>query len=543
MFVSTKNNVLLQTAKAQVSPVEIPGIPQNIRMIFDSCSQRSYVTESLQKALGLQASGRDTLLIKTFGESHAQLRKCDFVQLAIETPRDGRVYVTAYVVPAICSISNQSIDLHQRQYSHLQSLKLADEITHSSDLHIDLLIGADCYSSFITGEIVRGHSSSGPVALGTKIGYVLSGPVQATSYANDSTVNFSETHVLMVTSEIVQENILEREIKAFWDLESLGIKSNEPAVYDNFLKDITFDGIRYEVRLPFKETHPPLPDNYQLSKTRLESLVRHLKSNPELFRQYDQVIQEQLEDIRTDKKTSKLRVVYDASAKKDGPSLNDCLYAGPSLIPLIFDILLRFHLQTIGITSDIEKAFLNVSIAPQDRDFLRFLWMDDITKDNLEIAIRRFTRVVFGVSSSPFLLNGTISHHISSYKDVDPDFVEEVLKSLYLDDFASSVSSETEGFSLYKLKERFKKGEFNMRKWETNSDVLRKKIASAEESDSSKVCKVWEEDQSYSKSGLQQVNPEEEFPKVLGLAWNTKSDKLVFNFDGLTNYLTEKFSY
>ena len=207
--------------------------------------------------LGLQASGSDTLLIKTFGESHAQLRKCDIVQLAIETPRDGRVYVTAYVVPTICSpISNQSIDLHQHQYSHLQSLKLADEITHSSDLHIDLLIGADYYWSLVTGEVVRGHSSSGPVALSTKIGYVLSGPDQATSYANDSTVNLSETHVLKVMSEVVQENILEREIKAFWDLESLGIKSNEPAVYDKFLKDITFDGIRYEVRLPFKETHP-----------------------------------------------------------------------------------------------------------------------------------------------------------------------------------------------------------------------------------------------------------------------------------------------
>ena len=78
-------------------------------------------------------------------------------------------------------------------------------------------------------------------------------------------------------------------------LESLGIKSNEPAVYDQFLNDITFDGDRYQVKLPFKENHPPLPDNYQLSKTRLESLVRRLKSNPELLKQYDQVIQEQLQ--------------------------------------------------------------------------------------------------------------------------------------------------------------------------------------------------------------------------------------------------------
>lgn len=233
--------------------------------------------------------------------------------------------------------------------------------------------------------------------------------------------------------------------------------------------------------------------------------------------------------------------MYDASAKKDGPSLNYCLYAGPSLTPLIFDILLRFRLQSIGITSDIEKAFLNVSIAPDDRDFLWFLWIDDITKDNPEIVIRRFTRVVFGVNSSPFLLNGTISHHINSYKDIDPDFVEEVLKSLYVDDFTSSASSVSEGYSLYdKLKKIFKDRGFNMRKWQTNSDVLGKKIASIEGSDTSKTCEDWEEDQSYSKTGLPQVNPEEEFPKVLGITWNTKSDKLVFSFDGLTIYLTEE---
>ena len=525
MFVSTKNNVLLQTARAQVSHVETPGSTQNIRMIFYSCSQRSYVTESLQKSLGLPSSGSDTLLIKTFGESHAQLRKCDIVQLAIKTPSREGVYVTAYVVPTICSpISNQSINLHQHQYSHLQSLKLADDITHSPDLHIDLLIGADYYWSLISGEVVRSDSGSGPVALSTKLGYVLSGPVQGESCTNESTVNLSETHVLRVVSEVVQENTLEQDIKTFWDLESLGIKSNEPAVYDKFLNDITFDGDRYEFRLPFKETHPPLPDNYQLSKTRLESLVRHLKSNPELLRQYDQVIQEQLQVniiepvsneerftkkdsprrihylphravLHTDKATAKLCVVYDASAKKDGPSLNDCLYAGPSLTPLIFDILLRFCLQSIGITSDIEKAFLNVSIAPDDRDFLWFLWIDDITKDNPEIVIRRFTRVVFGVNSSPFLLNGTISHHINSYKDIDPDFVEEVLKSLYVDDFTSSASSVSEGYSLYdKLKKIFKDGGFNMRKWQTNSDVLGKKIASIEGSDTSKTCEDWEED-------------------------------------------------
>ena len=53
-----------------------------------------------------------------------------------------------------------------------------------------------------------------------------------------------------------------------------------------------------------------------------------------------------------------------------------------------------------------------VSIAEKDRDVLRFLWVDDIEKANPEIMVLRLTSVVFGVCSSPFLLNATLKHHI-----------------------------------------------------------------------------------------------------------------------------------
>ena len=46
--------------------------------------------------------------------------------------------------------------------------------------------------------------------------------------------------------------------------------------------------------------------------------------------------------VRQDKVTSKLRIVYDASVRSSGPSLNDCLYTGPKSI---FDILVRFCLD------------------------------------------------------------------------------------------------------------------------------------------------------------------------------------------------------
>ena len=66
--------------------------------------------------------------------------------------------------------------------------------------------------------------------------------------------------------------------------------------------------------------------------------------------------------IRKDKETTKLRVVYDASAKMNGnPSLNDCLYSGPSLLPSTADVLMRFRFHTVTLVADIEKAFLMVS--------------------------------------------------------------------------------------------------------------------------------------------------------------------------------------
>ena len=81
------------------------------------------------------------------------------------------------------------------------------------------------------------------------------------------------------------------------------------------------------------------------------------------------------EVVRIDKDSTKVRVVYDASARSEGPSLSDCLYAGPPLTPLIFQILVRFRAHKVAIIADIEKAFLNISVVPDYRDFLRFLWV------------------------------------------------------------------------------------------------------------------------------------------------------------------------
>ena len=126
--------------------------------------------------------------------------------------------------------------------------------------------------------------------------------------------------------------------------------------------------------------------------------------------------------------------MYDASARTSGPSLNDCLYTGVSFGQSIFDILLRFRAYRVALTGDIEKAFLMVSVQEKDRDSLRFLWTRDVSKEVPEVVAFRFARVVFGVNSSPFLLNATIDHHMRKYQESDPLFVDKCLSSVYVDD-------------------------------------------------------------------------------------------------------------
>ena len=111
-----------------------------------------------------------------------------------------------------------------------------------------------------------------------------------------------------------------------------------------------------------------------------------------------------------------------------------------------------------------------ISVAENNRDVLQFLWVDDLARHPPDIRILRFTRVVFGVSSSPFLLNATIKYHLELYYDSYPELIERLVHSTYVDDIITGASSEDEAFDLYtQVKEILCRGGFNLRKFLTNS--------------------------------------------------------------------------
>ena len=335
----SKGSVFLQTATAEVVRPDNDSCCRSIRLVFDFCSQRSYITENLKTELGLPVIGRDSLLIKTFGPCEARLRACEIVQVGIKTVCEAPVYIQGYVVPVLSGpLAQQPIELAQCSYEHLRGLPLAHK-AGARDLAVNILIGADCCWSLVEGTVIRGAPWE-PVALATKLGYVLSGPTMVmVDDENGNSVNLTATHVLKLESTVIQHDSLTFELRRFWDYESLGIQDQSLSLYDNFVGEGKREK-RYQVRLPFKEDHELLPDNLALCKSRLASMLNRLSLRTEISKHYNDVIQEQLkqgiiepveqgvnsgvgkvhyiprhEVIQVDKKTTKLHVVYDASAQ------------------------------------------------------------------------------------------------------------------------------------------------------------------------------------------------------------------------------------
>ena len=109
---------------------------------------------------------------------------------------------------------------------------------------------------------------------------------------------------------------------------------------------------------------------------------------------------------------------------------------GPNQTPYIFDILVKFINNPIGLVADTEKAFYQIAIDEVDCDMLHFLWVYDIKKEKPEIVQFRFHRLVFRLIPSPAILAKTIQHHLMCYLLTEPQMANLMTDSFYV---ASSV--------------------------------------------------------------------------------------------------------
>ena len=285
----------------------------------------------------------------------------------------------------------------------------------------------------------------------------------------------------------------------------------------------------YQTNLPWRPDHPTLPVNRELAVARLRSTTKRLEKLGKLD-EYHSVMEEQLREgilepvppkqtgevvhyiphqpvIREDAESNKLRIVYDCFAKADPqlPSLNDCLEKGPSLQPLLFDILLRNRLRNNCITGDLKKAFLQVRVNEEHRDAQRMLWYNNL--EERKIVEYRFTRVIFGAAPSPYILGATLQRHVKQFQDEYPETTKALLEDTYVDDVQSGGDSISELETFKKQATTImEKGGFTLQKWHSNVEEL--------ESISNETAKG---DQDFNTKAYS-----ESTTKILGVPWEKK---------------------
>ena len=139
-------------------------------------------------------------------------------------------------------------------------------------IEVDMLIGSDLHWHLVTGETIQGQAGS--IAVNTKLGWLLPEPVIAKiTHGNNATI--LTVHTLHIGTGPNEQ--LDKTLKAFWELESLGIDLDNSTLQNHPILRVKLKDGRYEVSVPWREFLQPLPDNYSLCLRRLKGLLQRLK--------------------------------------------------------------------------------------------------------------------------------------------------------------------------------------------------------------------------------------------------------------------------
>ena len=396
-----------------------------------------------------------------------------------------------------------------------------------AELPVHLVIGANEYTKIKTETSPKIGRQGEPIAEKTKFGWTIMSPGKE--------VNLNEMFMTQ-TSSADYEKLCRLDVLGLEDSPT----GDQDEVYKEFQEQLQRSSERwYETTLPWKGNHPPLPNNKSGSLRRFNSLVRKLERS-DLLERYDKVIKDQLEQgiverasevpqgrefyiphkpvVKESAESTKLRIVNDASARasENSPSLNECLNPGPPLQNQLWNVLVRVRFHPVLITGDLKQAFLQVRIHEKDRDALRFHWFKDLQTKTIEVL--RFTRALFGLAPSPFLLGGVIQQHLENFRTVHPEIVSEIEKSLYVDDLISGGENEIEAEQLKsKAIEIFSDATFDLHKWHSNVRDLESHIKVGAE-----------ETETFAKQQLEVPNGEQ--ASILGLSWNKEEILLESSF-------------
>ncbi|XP_064482842.1 uncharacterized protein LOC135395675 [Ornithodoros turicata] len=510
-----------------------PGGASKGKIMFDTGSQRTFVTQRTAQKLKCETVGQERLKVGVFGGRQEE-RTFRLLSLQGGNEYDMEALVTDVIsgqnTPTPCSFI---IDKMRAKDLPVQQL-----VCPENEEEIQVLIGTDQYWDLVTGRIVRLGSSIRAVE--TRIGWMVHG----VSPRAGTIQHCNQTLVLRLS---VDEDEGNSTLEKFWQLESIGVvpdtdDEQENPVLRRFFQSVTQNGGRCEVALPYKSTLN-LGNNKGVALKRLTQLTRRLARNEELLKRYDEAIRmysdnsmaERVVDevdegqsvvyymphqaiLRESSSTTKTRVVFDCSSSCGSTkSLNQCLEAGPNLNPDVVGLLLNFRVHKIALVADVEKAFLQITVREEDRNALRYLWYETKPEAGMPlppVESWRMTRVPFGTTASPFLLAATLRSHFKMMEEEYPETARLLSSHMYVDDLITGANDVQEAQKIAKEATAIlEQAKMRLHKWATNHSDVRESL--------------------HAESGERALGDPKDMQKVLGISWLPDTDVLTFGMSDL----------
>lgn len=274
---------LLATALAHIKS---PVVSHTVRLLIDTGSQLSFVTEQVVKSLRLPRQQSSVSILRIGGQKALKTKGRVSVTLS-SMHKNVSVKIYAYVLRTITD-PLPSADVHDIQWPHLSNLHLADPDFRLSRT-IDILIGADHYGQIIKPNIIK-HTSASPVAQLSIFGWLVLGPVTSTD------VQAFKAHQVTTKPE---NGELHELITRFWVQEEVPSGSRQKNTPEEDECEAHFRAThlrdpqgRYIVRLPLKLPSENLGQSLDIAQRCLQRTVARLQRNNDYKLLYDQFMSE-----------------------------------------------------------------------------------------------------------------------------------------------------------------------------------------------------------------------------------------------------------
>lgn len=521
---SSIRQVLLSTAYINV--LDIHGVTHTIRALLDSGSMSSFITSDLCDKLELNTT-KIHFAVAGLNQTISKIdKKCEVTVRAKNNTFTANI--SCFVLQNITG-NLPSIQLDITQFDIPKNINMADPTFYKPD-KIDMLIGADLFWNLIcTGQIRVGVNK--PVLQKTKLGWIISGPINVQE-SNKVQCNFSEHFDI------------QRQLSRFWEIEegfpTKAQSQEEKACEAEFVKHTKRDADgRFIVSIPLKDSVEKLGDSRKQAEKRFLTLEAKLQSNPKLKNQYIQFMSEyrelghmtKVQDIdssvisyfmphqgvlREDRLTTKLRVVFDASAvTTSGYSFNDLQMVGPTIQEDILSILLRFRKHTYVVSGDIAKMYRQILINPEQRQLHRILWRPNV---NEELDVYELNTVTYGTAAASYLAVRCLYQLALNIRESNPKIAKIIERDFYVDDLLTGSDSINEAAQICKeVSEVLNTGCFELRKFYSNNPDALKYVKNSDP---------------FTKLINLGTN---ENAKTLGLIWHYPTDNLTYVISEFNN--------